>query len=302
MTASFRTSAAGSREDLAVPDPEGPPFRVGDQGAFVDADDPGISGDPVRPDPKVIGHEGPREVDPAAKEVRDVDVGRLRRHAAVLGNKPAAREHHPCLEALEVFEDDEVRQLARSDRAELVVEPEEHRGVQARHCDRGDGIYAGADRHAELVVHMPDRGEVARILLVRAEHEEPGRGGVRSQKPEKCAKIGRGGTLARHYLHPEAELLQGLLRGRRLVARVEACRDVCLQPGTVDPGGVPREPLAGRTGRLDRRHYPGMLAEDGRWRGFIDPDGLRPADHLHHVVARDGPTECPDILKAEDVD
>ncbi len=156
------------------------------------------------------GHRS--DADGLAHPLRDLD-------ARDVLDRPAALEHSRRSEAHEVGQEEQVRDVARRDRAvSRKAVPEG--GVMRGHEHGVLGRDPGRNRLAHHPVDVARVGDVLRIAIVGAERDAPR--AVLLDEREERAQVPRHRGLADEQPHPGAQALAPLLDGERLVVRVDA--------------------------------------------------------------------------------
>ena len=162
--------------------------RLGDHLILDEAD---RASAPSAPRDREIGGRERRDANRLPHPLRDLD-------ARDVLDRPPALQHGRRLEAHEVGKEQQVGDVARSDRA-VSREPVPERGMMRGHDDRVLGSDAGRDRLAHHAVHVPRVGDVLRVAIVGAEGDAPGavlldERQQRSADSEPSTPRGRGAT------------------------------------------------------------------------------------------------------------
>ena len=172
-----------------------------------------------------------RALDEVILDARGLEV----MHRAVAARQHALAEHHLHIEIVEIVDDRKIGQIARRDGA-AVVQGEVAGGVVAGRLHGDDGIDAVVDGLADEIVDMALFQQVARVLVVRAEHAAVV---IRlSEQIDECLEVVRSRAVADHDELAVAQLRHGIVHIGALVVGIDARRDIGSQI------------LAGQAGRM----------------------------------------------------
>ena len=147
-------------------------------------------------------------------------------HRAVLHHQNTLLEDLFNVEIPEIVNDYEVRQISRGD-SPPVVQKKVPGGVVAGHLHGGDGIRPQGDGHFHDIVDVALFQQVARVLVVRAEHAPLGV--LIAQQGGQRLQVSGGGTLPDHDELAPLQLGNGVLKVVALVVGVHPGGDVCVE-------------------------------------------------------------------------
>ena len=210
---------------------------------------------------------------------------RDRRGPPALGDEPSPLPHALGAERHEVRHRDDVGEVPGRHGA-VLVEP-----VVPGRVERGhdDGVRRRtAERHglADHVVDVSVLLEVVRLTVVRA--EQAVRDPVLEHQGEEGLEVPRRRALADHDPHPQAALLERLLVRRAFVVAADPGREVRVQRGAREAGGVTVDvAVAGRGDLGDRVLVPGDDRGVVHHLGQADRPRLRP-QQLGDVLGCEG--------------
>ena len=134
--------------------------------------------------------------------MRVVEGGKFQGHAAVLCHSLAVDEHLEHFHGLQVFQQHNVRALARGDRAHFVIQLETLGAVDGDHLDGRDGIDALFQSPAENVVYVALGHQGVGVFVVGNQHCEPGVDLLLGDTLSHFMKVPPSGALPEHGVHP----------------------------------------------------------------------------------------------------
>ena len=172
-----------------------------------------------------------RALDEVILDARGLEV----MHRAVAARQHALAEHHLHIKIVEIVDNGKIGQIARCNGA-AVIQGEIAGGVVAGRLHGNDGIDAVVDGLADEIVDMALFQQVARVLVVRAEHAAVV---IRlSEQIDECLEVVGGCAVADHDELAVAQLRHGVVHIGALVVGIDARRDIGSQS------------LAGQAGRM----------------------------------------------------
>ena len=172
-----------------------------------------------------------RALDEVILDARGLEV----MHRAVAARQHALAEHHLHIKIVEIVDDGKIGQIARCNGA-AVVQGEVAGGVVTGRLHGDDGIDAVVDGLADEIVDVALFQQVARVLVVRAEHAAVV---IRlSEQIDECLEVVGSRAVADHDELAVAQLRHGIVHIGALVVGIDARRDIGSQS------------LAGQAGRM----------------------------------------------------